>query len=161
MWIGVPALKLKCRFSLYATFGVSSEDQPLIESCCEVVPSDALNPRVNGTIPAGPLSLAVTAALRIANSSSSAWGAPCTPARRAPACGAACALARIAGAVIRTRIAEMDESRARFAREIDTDRSSIFPLSTTAPRSEYTARDTAGQCNPRADESAGCRRAVR
>src|ERR1035437_961865 len=78
--MGVPASRLKCRLKRYATLGVSTEDQPLIESCCEVVPTEALKPLTTGMMPAGPLSLVVAAAVTPPNSSSTlsgvAWASP-------------------------------------------------------------------------------------
>src|ERR1017187_6562032 len=78
--MGVPASRLKCRLKRYATLGVSTEDQPLIESCCEVVPTEALKPLTTGMMPAGPLSLVVAAAVTPPNSSSKlsgvAWAWP-------------------------------------------------------------------------------------
>src|ERR1700722_15184659 len=86
--MGTPASTLKYLLKRYAALGVRIDDHPLLESCCELVPSDGLNPLIAGTIPSGPESLIAEAALRAANSSSSAMGDTC-----GLAAGVACALA--------------------------------------------------------------------
>src|ERR1035437_2612423 len=75
--MGTPASRLKCRFTRDAAFGVRIEAQPLVESCCELVPTDALNPLAAGMMPSGPLSLTDAAALMAASSSISADGLAC------------------------------------------------------------------------------------
>src|ERR1700677_1679118 len=81
------------------------DDQPLLESCCELVPSEALNPRVAGIMPPGPLSLVVAAALMPPASSASlpatAW--PRTEAREP----------------MKRNAAEKESSRPRRACEIN------------------------------------------